>query len=33
MDEDQSILQTPLIDTDEDKQTITPVETRENLNL
>ena len=33
MDEDQTILQTPLMDTDEDEQTITPVETRDNLNL
>ena len=33
MDEDQTILQTPLMDTDEDKQAITPVEARDNLNL
>ena len=33
MNEDQTILQTPLMDTDEDKLTITPVETRDNLNL
>ena len=33
MDEDQTLLQTPLMDTDDDKQTITPVETRDNLNL
>ena len=33
MDEDQTILQTPLMDTDEDEQTITPVEARDNLNL
>ena len=28
MDKDQAMLQTPLIDTDEDELTITPVETR-----
>ena len=33
MDKDLTILQTPLMDTDEDEQTITPVETRNNLNL
>ena len=33
MDEDQMISQTPLMDTDENKQIITPVETRDNLNL
>ena len=33
MDEDETILQIPLTDTDEDDQTITPVETRDNLNL
>ena len=33
MDEDQTILQTPLMDTDEDKQTITPVETLGQLKL
>ena len=33
MDKDQTILQTPLMDTDKDEQTITPVETRDNLNL
>ena len=33
MDEDQSILQTPLMDIDQDGQTISPVETRDNLNL
>ena len=33
MDEDQTLLQTPLMDTDQDKQTISPVETRDNLNL
>ena len=33
MDEDQTILQTPLMDTDKDEQTITLVETRDNLNL
>ena len=33
MDKDQMILQTPLMDTDQDKQTITRVETRDNLNL
>ena len=33
MDEDQTILQTPLMDTDQDEQTITPVETSDNLNL
>ena len=29
MDEDQIILQSPLMDTDQGKQTITPVETRD----
>ena len=33
MDKDQTILQTTLIDTDEDELTINPVETRDNLNL
>ena len=33
MDEGQTILQTPLMDTDEEEQTITLVETRDNLNL
>ena len=33
MDKDQTILQTPLTDTEEDKMTITPMETRDNLNL
>ena len=31
--EDQTILQTPLMDTDQDKQTINHVETRGHLNL
>ena len=33
MDKDQTLLQTPLMDTDQDKQTISPVQTRDNLNL
>ena len=33
MDEDQTILKTPLIDIDQDGQTISPVETRGYLNL
>ena len=33
MDEDQTILQTPLIGTDEESLTITPTEVRDNLNL
>ena len=33
MDEDQTILQSPPMDTDQEEQTITPVETRDNLNL
>ena len=33
MDEDQTILQTPLMDLDQDGQNIIPVETRDNLNL
>ena len=33
MEEDQTILQTPLTDTEEDKMTITLTETRDNLNL
>ena len=33
MDEDQTIMQTSLMDTDEDELTITPMDTRENLNL
>ena len=33
VDEDQTVLQSPLMDTDQDKQTITQVETRDNLNI
>ena len=33
MDKDQMILQTPLMDTDQKEQIITPVETRDNLNM
>ena len=33
MDEDQTILQTPMMDTDITEQTVTPIETRDNLNL
>ena len=33
MDEDQTILQTPLMDVDQVRQTISPVETRNKLNL
>ena len=33
MDENQTILQSPLIDTDQDNQAITPVDTRDNLIL
>ena len=33
MDEDQTILNTPLMDTDEEELTITPMEARHNLNL
>ena len=33
MDKDQAIIQTPLMDTEEDEMTITPIETRDNLNL
>ena len=33
MDEDQTILQTPLMDTEEGAMTITSIETRDNLNL
>ena len=33
MDEDQTILHTPLMDVDQDRQTISPVQTRDNLNL
>ena len=33
MDEDQTILQTPLMDTEENEMTITLMETRDNLNL
>ena len=33
MDEDQTILQTPLMDIDQDEQTVSPVETRHTLNL
>ena len=33
MNKDQTILQTPLMDTEEDKMTITPIETKDNLKL
>ena len=33
MDEGQTTLQSSLMDTDQDEQTITPVETKDNLNL
>ena len=33
MDEDQTILQTPPMDIDQVRQSISPVETRDNLNL
>ena len=33
MDKDQTILQTPLTDTEEDEMTITSTEARDNLNL
>ena len=33
LDNDQKILQTPLIDTEDDVMTITPMETRDGLNL
>ena len=33
MDEDKIVLQTPLMDVDQGKQTTSPVETRDNLNL
>ena len=33
MNEDQTILQTPLMDVDQVGQTISPVETRDNLNV
>ena len=33
LDEDQTILQTPLMDTEEDVMMITPMETRDGLNL
>ena len=33
MDKDQTMLQMPLMDKDGDELTITPVETRDNLNL
>ena len=33
MDKDQTMLQTPPMDTDQDEQIITPVDTRDNLNL
>ena len=33
MDEDQTILQTPLMGTDKEPLTITPAEARDNLNL
>ena len=33
MDEDQTILQIPMMDTDITEQTITVIETRDNLNL
>ena len=32
MDEDQTILQTPLMDTDEEQLTTAPMEARDNLN-
>ena len=33
MDEDQTILQTSLMDTDEEELTVTPTEARDNLKL
>ena len=33
IDKDQTILQTPLTDTEEDEMTITPMEARDDLNL
>ena len=33
MDEDKTILQTPLMGTDEQPLTVTPTEARDNLNL
>ena len=33
MDEGQTILQTPLMDTDKEELTVTPMEARDNLNL
>ena len=33
MDKDQTVLQTPLMGVDQDRQTIIPRETRDNLNL
>ena len=33
MDKDQTMLQTPLMDTGEDELTITPMEAKDNLNL
>ena len=33
MDKDQTIIQTPLMDTEEDEMTIIPMESRDNLNL
>ena len=33
IDEDQTILQTPLMDIDQDRRTLSSVETRDNLNL
>ena len=33
MDEDKTILQTPMMEVDQVGQTISPVETRDNLNL
>ena len=33
MDKDQTILQTPLTDTEEEEMTITSIETRDNSNL
>ena len=33
IDEEQTILQTPLMDIDQDGQTLSPIETGDNLNL
>ena len=33
MNEDQTLMQTPLMDTDEDEPTIIPIDTRGNFNL